>query len=227
MELHQARSLRGTISFLARESRPDLSGPAPLLQGMMPNLKLEDLLEANRVVWMTEEMCDLKLKVKHIPFHEMARVAFNDAASAKARDGASQVGCMFPTSRQMLKGEAAPITMDSWKSHKFKRTCAHQFGAETLAMSEGMAIAELTRTMLLEIVDPKFDLTRPSLLAGRFHIVSATDSKGGYDHATNPKAGLADDKRAAIDVAIARSALQRLDRGHESTHRPSHQEERR
>eukprot|EP00959_Pyramimonas_sp_CCMP1952_P256597 5360216-Pyramimonas_sp.AAC.1 len=52
-ELHQARSLRGSTSFLARESRPDLSGPVSLLQGKMPNLTVDDLLEANRIGRMT------------------------------------------------------------------------------------------------------------------------------------------------------------------------------
>ena len=70
-------------------------------------------------------------------------------------------------------------------------------------------MAELIRTMLLEIVDPEFDLMRPYLLAGRFPVISVTDSKCGYDHVTDPKAGLAEDKRAAIDVAILRSAMQR------------------
>ena len=70
-------------------------------------------------------------------------------------------------------------------------------------------MAEFTAAMFLEIVDPEFDLMRPCLLAGRFPVTRVTDSKGGYDHVANPKAGLADDKRAAIDVAIVRSAMQR------------------
>ncbi|CAK0909173.1 unnamed protein product, partial [Prorocentrum cordatum] len=167
-ELHQARSLRGSIAFLAR--------------GKVPNLTVDDLLEADRIGRMTKEFCEVVLKVRCI---------------------------VFATQRKILEGEAATISIQSWKSHKLKRKCAHQFGAETLAISEGMAMAELIRTMLLEIVDSEFDLMRPYLLAGRFPVISVTDSRGGYDHVTNPKAGLSEDKRAAIDVAIMRSAMQR------------------
>eukprot|EP00959_Pyramimonas_sp_CCMP1952_P190351 3981449-Pyramimonas_sp.AAC.1 len=63
--------------------------------------------------------------------------------------------------------------------------------------------------MLLEITDSEFDLMRPYMLASKFPVISVTDSRGGYDHVTNPKAGLAEDKRAAIDVAIVRAAMQR------------------
>ncbi|CAK0848184.1 unnamed protein product, partial [Prorocentrum cordatum] len=154
----------------------------------IPNLTVGDMLEANRIGRMTKEFCDVVLKVRHIPFHELAFAAFNDAAWANARDGASQAGYIaFATQSKILKGEAAIISIQSWKSRKLKRKCAHQFGAEALAISKGMAMAELIRTMLLEIVGPEFDLMRPCLLAG----------------------GLAEDKRAAIDVAIVRSAMQR------------------
>eukprot|EP00959_Pyramimonas_sp_CCMP1952_P334740 7009877-Pyramimonas_sp.AAC.1 len=63
--------------------------------------------------------------------------------------------------------------------------------------------------MLLEIVGSEFDLMRPYLLAGCSPVISVTGSRGGYDHVASPKAGLAEDNRAAIDVAIVRSAMQR------------------
>eukprot|EP00959_Pyramimonas_sp_CCMP1952_P235591 4923641-Pyramimonas_sp.AAC.1 len=60
----------------------------------MPNLTVGDLLEANRIGRMAKEFCDVTLMVRHIPFHELAFAAFNDAAWANARDGASQAGCI-------------------------------------------------------------------------------------------------------------------------------------
>ncbi|CAK0820984.1 unnamed protein product, partial [Prorocentrum cordatum] len=171
----------------------------------MPNLVVDDLLEANRIGRMTKEFSSVILRIKHIPFHEMAFAVFNDAAWPNARDGASQAGCIvFATQRNILKGEPAIISIQSWKSHKLKRKCAHQFGAETLAISEGMAMAEFIRTMLLEIMDSEFDLMRPYMLASKFPVIIVTDS-----HVTNPKTGLAEDKRAAIDGAIVRAAMQR------------------
>ena len=70
-------------------------------------------------------------------------------------------------------------------------------------------MAEFYRVMLSEIMCEDFQLTRPYAQAGRYQVISVTDSKGGFDHITNPRAGLAEDKRAAIDVAIVRAAMQR------------------
>ncbi|CAK0814301.1 unnamed protein product, partial [Prorocentrum cordatum] len=115
----------------------------------------------------------------------------------------------FATQRQILNGCTAAISMQSWSNHEMKRKCAHPFGAETLATSEGMAMAELSRAMLFDIGDQTHDLMGPYLLSGRSPVTSAADSRGGCDHVTNPKASLAEDKRAAIDAAIARAAMQR------------------
>eukprot|EP00959_Pyramimonas_sp_CCMP1952_P161952 3386202-Pyramimonas_sp.AAC.1 len=82
----------------------------------MPNLIVDDLLEANRIGRMTKEFCDVTFKVRHVPFRELAFAAFNDAAWANARDGASQAGyIVFATQRKILKGEAATISIQSWK----------------------------------------------------------------------------------------------------------------
>ena len=71
----------------------------------MPNLKVEDLLEANRIGRMTKEFSSVVLKIKHIPFSETAFAVFNDAAWANARDGASQARyIVFATQRKILKG---------------------------------------------------------------------------------------------------------------------------
>ena len=56
----------------------------------MPNLAVDDLLEANRVGRMTKEFYSVELRIKHIPHHELALAVFNDAAWANARDGASR-----------------------------------------------------------------------------------------------------------------------------------------
>ena len=57
---------------------------------------------------------------------------------------------VFATNKKILQGEVSPISVLAWKSHKLKRKCAHQFAAETLAISEGLAMAEFMRIMYLE-----------------------------------------------------------------------------
>eukprot|EP00959_Pyramimonas_sp_CCMP1952_P418270 8762573-Pyramimonas_sp.AAC.1 len=94
----------------------------------MPKVVVEDLLEANRIGGMAKEFSNVELKIKHKPFHELAYVAFDDAAWATVLDGASQAGYIaFATQRKIPKGKPATVSIQSWKRHKLKRKCAHQF----------------------------------------------------------------------------------------------------
>ncbi|CAK0883540.1 unnamed protein product [Prorocentrum cordatum] len=130
--------------------------------------------------------------------HGVLAVAANPGSPGGRRAGRIALA----TQRKILKGEPAAISIQSWKSHALKRKCAHQFGAETLAISEGMAMAEFMRTMLLEIVDLFFDLMRPYLLAGRIPVINASDSPRSCDRVARPKQG---EYGATSDSIVLRS----------------------
>ena len=209
-ERHGARSALGSLAYVARESRPDLSGPTALLQGRVEILTVKDLLEINKLVRLCHATKDTEVIIQPIPIDRLALVAFGDASWANARDGASQAGWLLVCAdKGILEHGMAPISPVAWKSHKLKRKVAHQFAAEVLAVSEAMAAAEYWRTAWLELVCAEFQLQRPYALAGRLPVATVTDSKGGYDHLNNPAPGSSSDLRSAIDVAIVRDALKR------------------
>ena len=66
-EISMLRGAAGSCLFLARETRPDLSGPVSLLQGSFPNPRVEHLKEANRIIRMARDFSHLKIVVKAIP----------------------------------------------------------------------------------------------------------------------------------------------------------------
>eukprot|EP00959_Pyramimonas_sp_CCMP1952_P202708 4239207-Pyramimonas_sp.AAC.1 len=47
-EISALRAVAGSLNYVGRETRPDLSGPVSLLQGTFPKPKVSDLLEGNR-----------------------------------------------------------------------------------------------------------------------------------------------------------------------------------
>ena len=49
-KLEKKRSVVGAQGYLARESRPDLSGPVSILQGRFNKAQVSDIQETNRVV---------------------------------------------------------------------------------------------------------------------------------------------------------------------------------
>ena len=61
------RSVLGALGYLARESRPDLSGPVSILQSRLNRAQVSDLQETNRVVRLAKAHTDLALPVCRIP----------------------------------------------------------------------------------------------------------------------------------------------------------------
>eukprot|EP00959_Pyramimonas_sp_CCMP1952_P264494 5530686-Pyramimonas_sp.AAC.1 len=61
---------------------------------------------------MAKQFSNVELKIEHIPFHELAFVAFNDAAWANARGETLRAGgVVFATQRNIFKGEPATISI--------------------------------------------------------------------------------------------------------------------
>ena len=73
-EIIRLRGAAGSCLFLARETRPDLSGPVSLLQGSFPNPRIEHLKEANRIIRMAHDFSHLKIVVKANPLRDPERL---------------------------------------------------------------------------------------------------------------------------------------------------------
>ena len=61
------RSVLGTLGYLARQNRPDLSGPVSILQRRLSGAQLSDIQETNRVVRLAKAHTDLTQPVCRIP----------------------------------------------------------------------------------------------------------------------------------------------------------------
>ena len=66
------RSVLGALGYLARESRPDLSGPVSILQTRFNKAQVPDIQETNRVVRLAKAHTDLALPVCKIPLDRSA-----------------------------------------------------------------------------------------------------------------------------------------------------------
>ena len=70
------RSVLGTLRRLARESRPDLSGPVSILQSRLSKAQVSDIQETNRVVRLAKAHTDLALPVCRIPMDQICLVSY-------------------------------------------------------------------------------------------------------------------------------------------------------
>ena len=201
------RSVLGALVYLARESRPDLSGPVSILQSRFNRAQVSDIQETNRVVRLAKAHTDLALLAGKIHVDHICFVSYGDANGGSTRAEQAQAGYLITFSDMaLLAGLAAPVSLVSWRSHRVKRVVASASAAEAIGLSRAIAQGDWVRVLWSEVV------LGLSLREWREResvppLMSATDSKGNYDNLHNETVGPSEDRRRAIDLAITREDL--------------------
>ena len=123
-EVKALRAVAGSLSWIARQCRPDEAGTASTLQGSVSRAVVKDLSDANRAVNRLKRTEDVGLLIHAIPLVNLRTVSISDAALDLDRpDGSTQGGFMvgFTTSALHQQGSAS-MSPISWSSHKVKRS---------------------------------------------------------------------------------------------------------
>ena len=74
------RALAGSLSWVARQCRPDETGIASTLQGSVSRAVVKDLSGANRAVNRLKQTEDVGLLIHAIPLVNVCTVSISDAA---------------------------------------------------------------------------------------------------------------------------------------------------
>ena len=139
-EKRQLRAVWGSITWVQRESRPDVSALASLGMGSLNHSTVQDLRGANVAVERLKAEPFLGVKLPHIPIHQVRWATVQDASWANAAEDHSQGA--FPvgaTSPGLWNNMPSPFALLSCKSHCLKPKCAGTLAAETQIMSETLA----------------------------------------------------------------------------------------
>lgn len=84
-EIHLMRGLLGTLAWLAKESRPDLSGRVAILQQSMPRPYVQDLTEANALAREAMEDSEIGVILRPVPLEHLRVGTVTDASWGNAR----------------------------------------------------------------------------------------------------------------------------------------------
>ena len=162
-EVKALRAVAGSLSWIARQCRPDEAGTASTLQGSVSRAVVKGLSDANRAVNRLKQTEGVGLLIHAIPLvNNLRTVSISDAALHLDRpDGSTQGGFMvgFTTSELHQQGSAAMSPM-SWSSHKLKRSVSASLAGVVFMMSEGLAECEWISGVLESAVYQEYE---PSL----------------------------------------------------------------
>jgi len=84
-EISDLRTLLGSLSWLSKESRPDLAGRTALLQQTLPHPRVRDLIEANLVAAEAYKHADSGIRVSAIPIDDLRVGVISDASWGNAK----------------------------------------------------------------------------------------------------------------------------------------------
>ncbi|CAE8612681.1 unnamed protein product [Polarella glacialis] len=222
-ELQDNMSAVGGISWLAGQTRPDLSCGCSMSQKKQKAPRVKDLKETARLIKQAQTEKDVGIRVGKLDKDRLKIFVFHDAAWANVTSGEcvedptqqqienkevySQIGyTMFPATDDVKGEKGGRANLIDWRSHGCPRVCRSTFAAETMACAEALEAAIAMRGRLLEILHPGLDLR--DVDAAMLPIECIADCKSLYD--TMHKDGVAkapSEKRLMLDLSAIREML--------------------
>ena len=217
-EKSQLRSVVGSLAWVARQARPDLSYRVNKLQSVCTKATLKDLVFANKTV------ADAKEFSNHGIFYQAGILDFNNCILCTISDASwsneKQLvkGKLEPLRSQrarmtvlahkdFLKGMETPFYPIAWQSTMVKRVCRSTLQAESYGMTAAVEEGMRLRAML---VDARGLLDRRKWersSRGQMQHLWLTDCKSLEDDLLSDSLTKTDDKRLSVDIAALRQLI--------------------
>ena len=128
--------LMGSLQYAAINTRPDLSSKLSFLQFSINHAKIENLMEANRLLHEAIKHQDVTITVKPIPYQDFRFLAFSDASFSSATKPDSHAGSIIVgTHRDINQNCQCPISPITRGCRKIQKAVTSTLSAETMALS--------------------------------------------------------------------------------------------
>ena len=219
------RAVAGSLSWIARQCRPDEGGTASTLQGSVSRAVVKDLSDANRAVNRLMQTEDVGLLIHPIPLVNLRTVSISDAALDLDRPDRFDTGTVSPRQALHQQGSAC-MSPTSWSSHKVKRSVSASLAGEIFMMSEGLAECEWISGVLESAVYQDYEpslhrrksISLPveptvTVVKADSHLqidpstVCIIDAKSAFDHLVRESTG-GYCRRTAQELCVIRRSMQ-------------------
>eukprot|EP00971_Amphidinium_carterae_P288170 5721106-Amphidinium_carterae.1 len=225
-EVSEFRRLLGVLIWAGRAGCYQILGSLSLLASRTSTLKVQDIHEANRVLYTAKKIV-CPIIVRPVPIERMLWVAWSDASLGNAEEHESQAGFVLALADcQVLKYQKAQATVTHCHSHKLARVAGSSLMAETLALSETLAALEYWQKWLEYVPQPisASSTQKEDLFRGREIRVRAIDkrldkniprsvvfidNKGLHDTLRKEASGQTE-RRVALECAVIKDTMARI-----------------
>jgi hypothetical protein len=196
-EISQLRSVVGSLAWVSRQCRPDLSYGVSKLQSVCAKARVEDLALANKLVrdGATGSDTGLHFQSDAFKWKDMVAVTVSDASHANeetivkdAREPhRSQRGIMtLIGDARAVAEETSSVHVISYSSNVIKRICRGTLQAEAYALQGGVEETMKVRAAIVCMMG-KLDIKNwESTAAASMRHVWMTDCKSLEEHLKNP-----------------------------------------
>lgn len=218
-EIAQLRSVVGSLAWLSRVCRPDLAFGVNQLQSVQQAARVQDLVQANKMLSLSLATKDKGIfyKAKPFKFEDAILLSVNDASHAASFEEIkpgyvgghrSQSGrLLFLASPQFREEGKGHVHLLEWHSTTIRRVCRSTMQAETLSLQLGSEEAEHVRQVMYVLKNyQNFGGPSKNYVAALDHMVCLwiTDCRSLSDHMLTPGMSEVSDKRLAIDLTALR-----------------------
>ena len=224
-EQSQMRAVLGSIGYVARLCRPELSYKCSSLQGRQSRPTKQDLDNTNKFLAAAQKTSKNGIRFQKgiYEFKDAVILSVTDASHAaelhvshigKESGHKSQAGKMILLADRMpSQTHPARVHILEWASHTIKRVCRSTLQAEVLSSMDGSEGAHYIREVLHALTNPKNQAGR--LREWRIqamdsrHVHWVTDCRSYTEYLSGTGTGVVSDKRLAIDLTSLRQELWR------------------
>ncbi|CAL1154344.1 unnamed protein product [Cladocopium goreaui] len=222
-EKNLVRAAVGSLTWAAKEGRPDAAATASLTASNLNQLRIKDIIELNKGIQAVKERPGLTLQIQGIPFEKLCWGVVTDASYANAPKGKSQGAfAVIAYEESMTSTGEGKCHILHWRSGKIHRVVNSTLAAETQSLSRGLAELTWTVTVFNEFVTYNFNMKewekalnerRLSALVSEDsqeelkRSVCIVDAKSLYDHLSKETVGTTSDKRTALEMQVIRQVL--------------------
>jgi hypothetical protein len=218
----QHRSVVGCLSWLAKQTRPDIQFDVAQAQRVQGKPSYGDIKAINKVVDQAKKYKENGIKIPKIDRNDMVILGYHDAAWANAElpnhidvdatwDGDFKLGSQLASlvavaDKKCLQNQPGAFGVLDRRSHGSQRVCRSTFAGETMACGEALESCIFLRSLLLSFTHGRLVGEADAGALMGLHLF--TDCKSLFDHLHRegiPRAP--SERRLALDLAAIRQSL--------------------